>query len=283
MIVVDAVCNLFTPEVVSTRPHWSATHMRSRFAVDPTRLEGVQLQAQLDEMDASGIDHAILVVQQMGAPGTPGHWSMDARPVFDAIVRHPERFSGQIGIDPTAGIRGVRALRTMVRDHGFVGAHFYPHWFDMSPDAAAAFPYYAACAELGVPIQVQVGQSMVYSKERPLRSVGLPMTLEPIALEFPELALIGSHLGYPWVDEMIALTTLYPNMYLCTDSYAPRYWPESLNGFVAGPGAGKVMFGTMWPTVPFDRAVRDIGEKGIPPAALEKYMGGVAQSVYKLN
>ena len=283
MRVVDAVCNLFTPAVVQTRPRWSATHMRNRFSVDGSELGGVELESQLDQMDEAGIDHAVLVVQQMGALGTPGHWSMDPAPVIEAVSRHPGRFSGQIGIDPTSGIQGLKRLRGLIEDHGFVGAHFYPHWFDMTPDAAATFPFYAACAELGVPIQVQVGQSMVYSSERPMRSVGLPMTLEPIAQEFPELSLIGSHLGYPWIDEMIALTSLYDNVYLCTDSYAPRHWPESLNAYVAERGAGKVMFGTMWPTIPFKRAIGDIAAKGLPANALDLLLGGTARSVYRID
>lgn len=283
MTVIDAAANLFTPEVVRTRPAWSAGHMRNRFSVDRSRIDGVTIDHQLEQMDAAGIDHAILVVQQMGAPRTPGHWSMDPAPVIDATRKHPDRFSGQLGIDPTSGSKGVATLRVMIEQHGFVGAHFYPHWFDLPPDAAQVFPFYAACAELGVPIQVQVGQSMVYSKQRPVRSVGLPMTLEPIARAFPELKLIGSHLGYPWVDEMIALTLLYPNIYLCTDSYAPQHWPESLVEYVAGAGAGKVMFGTMWPTIPFERAVGDIVAKALPPAAQEQLMGGTARSVYALD
>lgn len=282
MTVVDAVANLFTPDVVATRPDWSATHMSRRFAVDRARLTGIGIEEQIEEMDAAGVDRAILVVPRMGEPGSPGHWAMDPTPVIEAIDRHPERFSGQTGIDPTTGVRGIRALRSMVTEHGFVGAHFYPHWFDMSPDAAEAFPFYAACAELGIPIQIQVGQSMVYSDERPLRSVGSPMALEPIAIEFPELAVVGSHLGFPWVDEMIALSALYPNVYLCTDSYAPRYWPDSLNAFVAGVGNGKVMFGTMWPTIPFGRAIDDINAKELPASAHESLVGGVAKAIYKL-
>ena len=36
--------------------------------------------------------------------------------------------------------------------------------------------------------------------------------LDEVALEFPELVIVGGHIGYPWTEEMIALATKYPNV-----------------------------------------------------------------------
>ena len=47
---------------------------------------------------------------------------------------------------------------------------------------------------------MQVGQSLVYDKRRPLRSVGRPILLDDIACDFPELKLIGIHIGMGKVD-----------------------------------------------------------------------------------
>lgn len=33
--------------------------------------------------------------------------------------------------------------------------------------------------------------------------------LDHVALEFPELVIVGGHIGYPWTAEMIALATKY--------------------------------------------------------------------------
>lgn len=281
--VVDAVANLFTPEVVQTRPNWSAGHMSRRFSVGQEALKGVDIESQLSEMDRAGVDMAILVVQRMGSPGSPGHWAMSPQPVIEAVAAYPNRFAAQIGIDPTGGSAEVRRLRSAVERDGFVGAHLYPHWFDLSPDDPVIYPFYEACSELGIPIQVQVGQALRYAGNRPIRSVGLPMTLEPVATSFPDLKLIGSHLGYPWVDEMIALSSVYPNVFICTDSHAPKHWPASLNRYVSGDGGDKVMFGTMWPTIPFQRAVEEIGAKDLPPDRLERLLGGTASEVYELK
>ena len=83
--------------------------------------------------------------------------------VADAVKEHPDKFSGLIGIDPFTGMDGVRELEDAVRNQGFIGAHLYPHWFELSPDHAKYYPFYAKCCELDIPIQMQVGQSMIYS------------------------------------------------------------------------------------------------------------------------
>ena len=64
------------------------------------------------------------------------------------------------GLDPT--MSGVE-LERAVRDLGFIGAHFYPHWFELAPDHARWYPFYAKCVELDIPVQMQVGQSMIYT------------------------------------------------------------------------------------------------------------------------
>lgn len=80
------------------------------------------------------------------------------------------------GIDPTRGMAGLKDLEHAVNELGFVGAHWYPHWFAMPPDAAQIYPYYAKCCELDIPIMMQVGQSLVHSRTRRLPSVGRPIS-----------------------------------------------------------------------------------------------------------
>ena len=67
-------------------------------------------------------------------------------------------FFGLCGLDPFHGDgrrspAGTRGERTS----GFVGAHLYPHWFNLEPNAAKYYPFYAKCIELDVPVQMQVG------------------------------------------------------------------------------------------------------------------------------
>lgn len=46
---------------------------------------------------------------------------------------------------------------------------------------------------------------MIYDARYPRKSVGRPISLDTVACDFPELKIIGIHVGIPWTDEMIAM------------------------------------------------------------------------------
>ena len=67
-------------------------------------------------------------------------------------------------------MQGLRDLESAVQDHGFVGAHLYPHWFGLAPDHAKYYPYYAKCCELDIPIMMQVGHNLIYQRDAVCRA-----------------------------------------------------------------------------------------------------------------
>jgi predicted TIM-barrel fold metal-dependent hydrolase len=186
------------------------------------------------------------------------------------------------GIDPTRGIAGLKELDRAVKEYGFVGAHLYPHWFGKAPDAAIYYPYYARCAELGIPIMMQVGHCLVYQKDRRLPSVGRPITLDQVAIDFPELTLIGIHLGYPWTEEMISVCTKHPNVFMAGDAYAPKHWGPGAVHYANTFGQDKFMFGTDWWVIDPERAVNEIAELDFRPASLRKIMRDNALRVFNI-
>ena len=192
--------------------------------------------------------------------------------IADICRAHPDRFSGLAGIDPTRGMEQLRDLEQAVHGHGFVGAHFYPHWFSMRPDAAQIYPTYAKCCELGIPIMMQVGQNLIYSRDRRLPSVARPILLDQVAIDFPELVLIGIHIGIPWADEMIAMCWKHDNIYTAGDAYAPKHWPANYVRYADSYGSHKVLFGTDWPVIDPERAVAEIAALGLRPASHARLM-----------
>jgi predicted TIM-barrel fold metal-dependent hydrolase len=203
--------------------------------------------------------------------------------VHRAIQAYPDRFYGLAGIDPTEGMRGVRELERAVRELGFVGAHSYPHWFEIAPDAARYYPFYAKCVELDVPLMHQVGQSMIYARDRPTRSVGQPITFDAVACDFPELKLIGMHVGIPWTDEMIAMAWKHANVHIISDAHSPKYWPQSFVRYIDSYGQDKVMFGSDFPVLQFQRTVQEINELGLRPGPYRKLLRDNAVRLFKLK
>jgi hypothetical protein len=280
---IDCVVNIWTPEALKHRPMWRESFFVGKIGTDEALMAGLTLPELIDRMDESGIERAFLVAVRAGPEYHPTSARVPYEIVADAVAHHPDRFYGLAGVDPTEGMAGVRALEHAVKDLGFVGAHFYPHWFEMAPDHARMYPFYAKCVELGVPIQMQVGQSLIYAPDRPLRSTGRPITLDNIACDFPELVLIGIHVGIPWTSEMIAMAWKHPNVYIGSDAHSPRYWPPEFVQYINTYGQDKVLFGTDFPVLDFGRTMREIDALELRPDSKRKFLRDNVVRAYGLD
>lgn len=279
---IDSVVNIWTPEALSHRPGWTDEFFIGKMKGEHDEV-GISLEKMIDDMDAAGIEYGFLVAAKAGRPGLPGCYHMPPEVVAEAVKKYPKRFLGLIGIDPFQGMDGVRAMEHAVRELGFIGAHLYPHWYNLAPNAAQYYPFYAKCIELDIPIQMQVGQSLIYSKEYRCRSVGRPIYLDDIACDLPELKLIGTHVGIPWHDEMIAMAWKHENVYIATDAHSPKYWPENVWKYINSYGQNKVIFGSDFPVLRFGRTVQEIDDYGLKPAVRKKFMRNNAVTLYGLE
>ena len=250
---IDTVVNIWTPESLTFRPGWRDGFFVDKMNANAKNVKGVTLEECIRQMDEAGIRRGFLVSTKCGPKGPASTYHLPVRLVAEAIQKYPDRFSGLAGVDPTEGMAGVRQLEHAVKDLGFVGAHFYPHWFELAPDHAKWYPFYAKCCELDVPVQLQVGQSMIYAPEHRTRSVGRPITLDGVACDFPELKIVGIHVGIPWTDEMIAMAWKHPNVYIGCDAHSPKYWPPQFVQYMNTYGQDKVIFGTDYPVLDFKR------------------------------
>lgn len=280
---IDAVVNLWTADALAHRPDWAEGFFVGKMKADASLLRGLPLARMLDRMDEAGTERALLIAAKAGRLGLPGCYHLPPDLVSDAVAAHPDRFSGLLGIDPFMGMEGVRELEDAVKNRGFIGAHFYPHWFELAPDHAKCYPFYAKCCELGIPMQVQVGQSMIYAKELPCRSTGQPIRLDAVACDFPELKLIGIHIGIPWADEMIAMAWKHEHVYIGADAHSPKYWPRSFINYLNSYGQDKVMFGTDFPVLDFARARREVDALRLKSVVRRKLLRDNAQRIYNLE
>jgi uncharacterized protein len=280
---IDIVVNMYTPDIIAEGRVPTDENFRDKVRVEHGHRRGITLEQYIEKMDRAGIERSFLVAVRRGDLRVHGSTEIPYEKVHAAVRRYPHRFSGLAGVDPTRGIAGLKELDVAVKDYGFVGAHLYPHWFAQAPDAAIYYPYYARCAELGVPIMMQVGHCLVYQKDRRLPSVGRPMTLDRVAIDFPELTLIGIHLGYPWTEEMISVCTKHPNVYMAGDAYAPKHWDAAAVHFANTFGQDKFMFGTDWWVIDPERAVEEIHDLNFREGPLRKIMRDNALRVFNIK
>ena len=279
---IDIVCNLFTPQEVQQGQTGVDEYFLDQVRFPAELRPGVPLETYLEKMDRARIQRSLLVAVRAGDLRIRGSFEIPYDRVADICQRYPDRFSGLAGVDPTRGMQGLRDLEYAVKEYGFVGAHLYPHWFGLPPDHARYYPIYAKCCELEIPIMMQVGHCLRYQRDRILPSVGRPITLDQIAIDFPELVLIGIHLGYPWTEEMISVAWKHENIYIGSDAYAPRHWPESFVHFINTWGKDKVLFGTDWPVIDPERAIKEIDALELRPESKQKLLRDTALRLFRL-
>ena len=278
---IDIVCNVYTPEMVREGRTGLDETFKEQVRMEPAMRPGVSMAQYLKRMDKAGIERSLLIAVRAGDLRVKGSFEVPYDVVARICRKYPDRFSGLAGIDPTRGMQGLRELEHAVKEHGFVGAHWYPHWFSMAPDAAQIYPYYAKCCELDIPIMMQVGHNLVYSRERRLPSVGRPILLDQVAIDFPELTLIGIHIGVPWTDEMISMCWKHENIYTAGDAYAPKHWPPQYVRYANSYGRNKVLFGTDWPVIDPERSVRAVSELGFRPESHRMLMRDNALRIFR--
>ena len=282
VMAIDAVCNLFTEYEVNNGQTGLDEHFLEQIRFPTEWRKGVSIENYIGMKDRAGIDRSLLIAVRAGDQRMRGSFEIPYEQVAAVCRKYPNRFSGLAGIDPYRGMEGVRELEYAVRELGFVGAHLYPHWIELAPDHAKYYPYDAKCCELDIPIMMQVGHNLVYSRERRLPSVGRPITLDQVAIDFPDLKLIGIHIGIPWTDEMISMAWKHENVYIGSDAYAPKYWPDSFVHYLKTYGQDKVIFGTDWPVISPERALDEIKQLGISEPVMEKFLSTNAKRIFKL-
>jgi len=284
---IDIVVNLWTTEVTENYPphldeFWdlmASSRGLDKFSGTDTTHKGIPLADEIAEMDRAGVEKGLLLATTGGDVGSAIFFEKHIDIIHRTCQAHPERFKGIVGINPSRILEWLGKLDKAVREYGFVGAHIYPHWFGKAPDHRVYYPFYARCAELGVPVQIQVGHSMQWF----LETVAPPILLDRIAIDFPTLKIIGIHTGHPWTEEMISMAWKHKNVFIGTDAHAPRYWDPSLVRFLNSRGQDKVLHGTDWPIIGFERSIREIEELGLREGAKQKLLRDNAIRVYGLE
>ena len=281
--IIDIVVNLYTPQEVELGQTGLDDDFKKQVRMPEEMRGGVSIPDYINKMDQAGIERSLLIAVRAGDIRVKESFEVPYESVHKVCVEHPDRFSGLAGIDPFRGMEGLKDLEYAVDEMGFVGAHLYPHWCELPPNHKKYYPYYAKCCELGIPIMMQVGHNLVYSRKRRLPSVGRPIYLDEVAIDFPELKLIGIHIGIPWTDEMISMCWKHENVYTAGDAYAPKYWPDAYVHYANSYGQKKVLFGTDWPVIDPVRAVEEFNDLNFRESASQRILRENALEVFNLD
>jgi predicted TIM-barrel fold metal-dependent hydrolase len=237
----------------------------------------------IELMDQAGVDKVLFVAGDIET--TYGSVYPNSE-LAELIDHRPDRFLGLAGADPHKGVWAAREFEKAVRDYGFVGLNLAPWEHKILSNDKKYYPLYEKCVELDVPVILHT--SINFSRELKL-DAGNPMHLDEVAIDFPDLKIVASHAGWPWVLQMVAVAWRHPTVYMDLAGIRARHLDKRGSGWEPLLNYGnnvlrdRVLFASDWPMLEWRSAVEELRALPLKPEVIDAWLGGNAARLLKLT
>lgn len=236
-------------------------------AIDFTKMKPQTLDEVVADLDRHNVFKAVITGRDCE---TTYASKSNNGSVAEFVNKFPDRFIGYVGLDPHKGMRAVGELRQAVEQQGFKGAAIDPYLAQIYVNDAKYYPLYAKCCELNVPLVITTGPATLVPNA--VIDHVAPRYIDFVARDFPELKIVVSHGGYPWVNEMIIVAQRNENVYLELSEYEFFPLSEAYIHAVNTIISDKVMYASAHPFVDFKEAIRNYEKIPFKPEVREKVM-----------
>ena len=181
---------------IITRPYYPEGSIN-----EPTTVTSDEevLQLTLAEMDKYNI--------------IKGFLSDDLKNVYRWVATAPDRFIPS----PMINLKTLRPSIDFLRAEYAKGrikalGEFTTQYYGIAPNDSVLDPYFSLAEELDVPVLIH---TLGFGAHVPTfrSSLGHPLLLEEVLVKHPKLRLWIENAGYPFLDEIISLMYMYPQVY----------------------------------------------------------------------
>lgn len=195
----------------------------------------------LRAMDEAGVEYAVVLPEY--APLTHGTITNE---FVAELCSQNERLIPFCNINPHMIKHPGKELARLADNYGFRGIKLIPTYNHFFANESSLYPLYEEAQRRGLPVLVHTGSSVFRGAKL---KYGDPLTLDEVAVDFPELVLVMAHGGRGfWYDRAAFLCRLHENVYIDLAGLPPanylKYFPE------LEKIADKLVFGSDWPTAP---------------------------------
>ncbi len=227
---------------------------------------GSGVDTLLTRMDALGVTTGVL---------TPGLTRAGVEQALDVADEHPGRFLvAAMVIDSGRPTRNAVHLRDLAQHPRLAMVRVAPLFTQVAIDDPKHYPIYQLCEELGLPVAINVGVPGPRVRSR----VQHPELLEDVLIDFPELTVIGAHMGHPYEELLMNYMRKWDRLYLSCTAYAPRYLDPALVAFMATSRyRGRVLWGSDDPWFPMQRSLEEARSVPLDEEASALFLGGTAR------
>ncbi len=175
--------------------------------------------------------------------------------VAEVVARSRGRLMGVAGVDPMS-VDAIDELDRAV-DMGFVAVTVCPSDQGFHPTNSTAMRLWERCQHLGLPVFVSrpgppcPGAIMEFDR---------PLNWDEVARSIPDLSIVLSGIGSPWVEETLLLLQKHPRIFADTAGLVKRPWQlfQALLGASSIGITEKLLFASGWPAETPAKAIETI-------------------------
>ncbi len=215
----------------------------------------------------------------------PNRW------IADYCAEHSEKMVGFAGIDPKDP-DAVDKIPLIAGEPSLKGIVVCPAAADIHPCDTQAMEVYEAAARHRLPVIFDIGPNL--SAEVKLQ-YARPGLLDEVARSVPELRIVITQLGYPWLDETLAILQNHKYIFANIGPLLRRPWIayDALRRAWEMEVIDKLLFGSDFPFMSATEAIEavfnvnqlvtDTGLPKIPRLALEQLVERDAISLLQID
>ena len=243
---------------------WAGRNLAGGGDMPPPRAS-----ALIQYMDEAGVDVAFALRESM--MDISGHATCMSTNGFilQEIEPYPERLYLECNVGPILH-RGVEhaiwELEFLVKERNARLCKVYAPE-DGPLNDRQLWPFYEKACELDIPLTVHTGISYVVPQPN---KYSLPVLLDDVLLDFPDLKVIAYHMGWPYHEELIALAGKHTNLYLSISGIVGWFARAPYRGYhmigeaLQWVGSDKIVMGLDLPFDDMRKAVDYIRTLEIP-------------------
>ncbi|MEO4042143.1 amidohydrolase family protein [Hoeflea sp. CAU 1731] len=232
--------------------------------------------------DRLGIDRVVIKARDVE---TTFGFKLSNEVVAAFCQQHGPRFVGFAGVDPHKGMSALRELEHAVKELGLIGLNLQCFEHRLPINDKKMYPLYAKCIELDIPVNIHTGTNFSIKS---LMEYGRPALLDEVMVDFPELKVCASPVGWPWVQELLAVAWRHKNVMIGIVALRPKYLKVPDNGYESILRYGRsvlkqqIMVGTSYPMMPIERSIDEFSELTMSEDIRKLWMGENARRFLKI-
>lgn len=258
---IDALVN---SSFLNERPGQGLSHLFKDIEARPAIRTPEDLLARMGE---SSVCAAVVSIME------PDHaeWVGAAHKAF------PRKILPAMIVDPRRGFVEIQRVVEYYERYGVRCLRIPPFRYQVPPTDRIYWPFYVKAIELDIPVSMNAGMP----GPRMPGFVQNPIYYDEVAFHFPELRILMTHCGQPWIDEALAVMAHWDNVFMAATSVAPKYWTSAFVQFINTRGREKMLYGTEYPTIAWDRSRAEIEQLAIRAEVAAAFLEDNARRLFK--